>query len=410
LYVWDTPAVTLTYSEVLRTKPVGRVAFSMLLSRTSSEAMAVVLVLFVLAEFGSPALAGLTVFMDLAPGLLVAPVMGAFLDRRGRSSLIVFDFCAAATMATLLAALSWHHWLSPGLMLLIVGCSSLTNPLSFSGLRSSLPLLLPRTHWDRANGIDGVTADVATMFGPALAGLLVGFTNARIALLVLAGIWLAAASAVFGVRIPSLAKSGRSVWHDARSGLNYVLQNPTLRGIGVSVSVLNLGSGAVVVCLPLVVFQRLHGGAQMVGLLWTCAGIASAVASVAIGRMSTAGREFRLYASGMVVCAVGIFLLALSQTLWLALVAVVFVGGSNGLISLPAWAMRQRRTDPAMFGRVLAISMSLNMSGVPIGSALAGPLARTSPQLALMFGAACAFVGVVLTWLLIPARHPTDAT
>jgi len=402
--------VTLTYSEVLRTKPVGRVAFSMLLSRTSSEAMAVVLVLFVLAEFHSPPLAGLAVFMDVAPGLLVAPVMGAFLDRRGRSSLIVFDFCAAATMATLLAALSWQHWLSAGLMLLIVGCSSFTNPLSFSGLRSSLPLLLPRTHWDRANGIDGVTADAATMIGPALAGLLVGFTNARIALLVLAGIWLVAAGAVLGVKIPNVAQSGRSVLHDARSGLNYVLHNPTLRGIGVSVSVLNLGSGAVIVCLPLVVFQRLHGGAQMVGLLWTCGGIASAVASVAIGRTSTAGREFRLYASGMLMCAVGILLLAFSQTLWLAVIAIACYGGSTGLVGLPAWAMRQRRTDPAMFGRVLAISMSLNMSGVPIGSALAGPLARTSPQVALLLGAACAFAGVILTWLMIPARHPTDPT
>jgi predicted MFS family arabinose efflux permease len=251
-----------------------------------------------------------------------------------------------------------------------------------------------------------VTGDVAIMFGPALAGVLVGFTNARIALLVLAALWLAAAGAVLGVHIPSLAQSGRSVLHDARSGLRYVLHNPTLRGIGVSVSVLNLGSGAVIVCLPLVVFQRLHGGAQMVGLLWTCAGVASAFASVAIGRMSTSGREFRLYASGMVVCTVGILLLAISQTLWLALIAAMFVGASNGLVSLPAWAMRQRRTDPAMFGRVLAISMSLNMSGTPIGSALAGPIARSSPQMALLFGAACAAAGVLLTFLLIPARHP----
>jgi MFS family permease len=402
--------MSVTYREVLRTKPVGRVAFSMLLSRTSSEAMNIVLVLFVLAGFGSPPLAGLTVFADMIPGLLIAPVMGALLDRHGRSSLIVVDFTAAALTATLLALLSSTHHLSPPLLLLIVGFSSLTNPLSFSGLRGALPLLLPRSQWDRVNGIDGVTGDIALMLGPALAGALVGFSDARVALVVLAAVWLAAAVAVLGVDIPRPARSGRSVLHDARTGLLYLIRHRTLRGIGLSVSVLNMGSGAVIICLPLVVFHRLHGGAQMVGLLWTCAGVASAVASVYIGRISTLNRERRLYVTGMVICTLATAVLALSQTLWEALLAVALFGGSNALINLPAWAMRQRRTDPAMFGRVIAISMSLNVSGVPIGSALAGPLARTSTELALWVGAGLGLAGTFLGWLLIPARHDTDTS
>jgi predicted MFS family arabinose efflux permease len=44
-----------------------------------------------------------------------------------------------------------------------------------------------------------------------------------------------------------------------------------------------------------------------------------------------------------------------------------------GLLSL-----RQRRTDPSQFGRVLSVSMSLNVVGFPLGSALAGVLMTRS--------------------------------
>jgi predicted MFS family arabinose efflux permease len=40
--------------------------------------------------------------------------------------------------------------------------------------------------------------------------------------------------------------------------------------------------------------------------------------------------------------------------------------------------LRQRRTDPAELGRVLSVSMSLNMSGGPLGSVLAGLLVTWS--------------------------------
>ncbi len=40
--------------------------------------------------------------------------------------------------------------------------------------------------------------------------------------------------------------------------------------------------------------------------------------------------------------------------------------------------LRQRRTDPAELGRVLSVSMSLNMAGGPIGSAVAGVLVTWS--------------------------------
>jgi hypothetical protein len=60
-------------------------------------------------------------------------------------------------------------------------------------------------------------------------------------------------------------------------------------------------------------------------------------------------------------------------------------GGSRGRtgagLASQAVTVRQRRTDPAELGRVLSVSMSLNLSGGPIGSVLACALATTTVHL-----------------------------
>src|SRR2546422_9318101 len=68
----------------------------MLLARTATTMVQLVLVLFALERFHSPGLAGAVTFLSLAPGLLVSPIAGALLDRHGRVKLMVVDYVVAA--------------------------------------------------------------------------------------------------------------------------------------------------------------------------------------------------------------------------------------------------------------------------------------------------------------------------
>jgi hypothetical protein len=52
--------------------------------------------------------------------------------------------------------------------------------------------------------------------------------------------------------------------------------------------------------------------------------------------------------------------------------------------------------------------MSLNFAGVPIGSALSGPLLEHSIALPLLLGAAINVVAVAAALTLIPARQPAE--
>ena len=68
---------------------------------------------------------------------------------------------------------------SAPLLLLIAAGNGFTWPLSTSGLRSLLPLIVPRPLWERANAIDSNGYVIATLIGPPAAGALVASPAAR---------------------------------------------------------------------------------------------------------------------------------------------------------------------------------------------------------------------------------------
>lgn len=366
---------------------------------------AVTLVLFVLARYHSPQLAGLTLFLAVMPGMVVSPIAGALLDRYGRARLVIVDDLIAALTGVSIAVLSWLHALPSPLLLLIVGVSSLTLPLSNSGARSLFPVLTPRHLWERANALDSGGHVVATLVGAPLAGALVGLAGAEWALCTSGALAAIAAAVMAFVEDPSTRSPGiGSIFAEAWRGLGYVMQNATLRGLALTLSTFNLSSGVLSIALPVLVLGRLHQGPATVGFLWGGMGAAGIVSALVTGRIDSRGRERRLMGAAIVISAAAIALLPFANALPLVVAAIVVAGFAIGPLDIALFTLRQRRTDPAWFGRAFAVSMSLNAIGTPIGSALAGPVIAWSLNAAL-WGAVVAALGSLLPILAIPAEE-----
>ncbi len=398
---------SMSYRRLFAIGGFPRLAASTLLARTAGGMWQVTLVLFVLARFHSPTLAGLAAFLSLAPGLAVSPLAGALLDRHGRVAMILLDYGVAATLVALLAVLSLAGALPVAVMLPILALSSLTGTLSASGARALFPLVVPRTLWDRANAVDSGSQALALVVGPALGGFLVAWVGGEGAFFVAAGLWIVAGLALGRFADPSMADAQaasepllRSAWQ----ALVYAVRHTTLRGIMITMLVCNLGFGVVNLALPVLVFRQFHWGPGAVGALWAVAGLATVVAGLAAGRINTEGRERRMVAVGMVVAAAGAALLAVAGGTLALVIAMILTGVSAAPIDLGLFALRQRRTDPAWFGRVIAVSMSLNYAGVPIGSALAGPIIDRSVSLALVFGALLSLIAGAVVFAVIPRQ------
>ncbi len=399
------PTATTTYGDLLRVAGFPRAVGATLLQRLGGSMLQVAIVLFVLEKFHSPVLAGITLFLQTAPGLAVSPIAGALLDRHGRVRLMLLDYTVAALALGAIVVLSVTGHLTPATLLPIVTVSSLTTMLSMTGARSLFPLIVPPALWDRANGMDSSLYAVTSVVGPPIAAGLVAWRGGEAALLVTALAFLGGAGVLMGLREPIVeTQSAGHLIRDALNGLLYVLRNPTLRGLALSISIWNLGGGALLVALPVLVLDRLHAGPAVVGQVYAMFGVAGLVSAIAVGRLNSSGRERLMLATSMAVYGVAFAILAFAGNLAVVVAAALLAGSVVGLGDVALFSLRQRRTDQAWFGRAFAVSMSLNFAGSPIGSALSGPIVARSVTLTFILAAAVSVVAAMTATVLIPER------
>jgi len=399
-----------SYRALLEIPRLGRIIVSMQISRVAQSMVGVALVLFVLGEYRSPQLAGLVTFASVFPGLVVAPVAGALLDRHGRTRLIILDYVVALGTLALIGILALAGELPAWLLIVITVLSSLTGILSHTGMRSLFPILVPEPLWERVNAIDSNGYVVATILGPPIAATLVTVFGGPVALIVIAGSFGLAAIALVGAPDPvtDSATSGHLL-RDAWDGVRYTWSNRTLRGLGFSISALNVAGGMTTIVVPLIVLERLHSSEATVGLVFAVSGLTGMASAFLFGRVDTRGREWPMLVLPMALFAVpfAILLVAAGAAeagigLTLTAVALGVWGFLNGPMDIAMFTIRQRRTAPAWMGRAFAVSMAFNFVGFPVGAALTGLIAASSIEAAVVLGIAAAIAGTILAATLVP--------
>ena len=402
-----------SYRALFALPQLGRVVASMQLARIAQSMLGIAIVLFTLAEYGSPALAGVVTFASILPGLLIAPLAGALLDRHGRVRLMALDYAVASISLILIGGLSLAGRLPVWLLIAIVTVTSMTSILSHVGLRTLIPLIVPSYLWERANAIDANGYVVATILGPPIAATMVAILGAPVAMIGIAIPFGLATASLIGLREPATetASSGR-LMRDSWDGLRYAWNNRTIRGLGFSVSVLNLSWGMSTIVVPIIVLEVLHLDEIWVGIAFAASGVSGMISALIFGRRDTRGRELPMLVIPMLLLAPTVALLLPASGAFgpvppvvgmaLVLLSLTLSGLLNGPADIALFTVRQRRTDPAWMGRAFAVSMAFNFLGFPFGAAIAGVLATGSLPTAIVMGVGACGAAGLLAWRLIP--------
>jgi MFS family permease len=398
---------SLSYVQLIRLPNVLALLSATCLSRLADRMFVVVIVFHALAAFGSPGLAGWLSFAAIAPGFAVSPLAGAFLDRSGAARGIVVDLTVSTALVLALAVAVGVNLASPPVLLGLVTVYALTTPLSAAGVRVLLPRLVPAGALDRANALDNAMFAIADVAGPPLAGAIIGMAGAVPAFVAIAVVYAAATlclARVRGGREPS--PSPRGFLREAKDSLIHVVRVPLLRGLAVGYGLYMVTWGILIVAVPVIVAQRFAAGTwePVAGLLWAGLGVASGIGALGAGQSRILGRETKVMTRCMIATAVAVWPIAALSGMPGLIMGLMLAGLLAGPIDVGLLTLRQRRTEPAQLGRVLAVSMSMNQLGLPVGTAIGGVLAAWSPGAALFAAAAASLLAALATFGLIPAE------
>ena len=402
---------SISYWQLIRLPNVLALLSATCLSRLADRMFAVATVFYALAAFGSPAVAGWIAFAAVAPGLLISPLAGTLLDRAGAIRGIALDLALSAALALALAVCVRVAWATPPTVMVLAAVYALSSPLSAAGIRVLLPRLVPAQALDRANALDTAVDAMVDVAGPPLAGLLLGFSGPITTFMAIAAAYAAATLCVALLRgAQIMARPSRGFLSQALQGLDFVVRRPVLRGLAVGYALNMVTWGMLWVALPVSVARNFDPGMweSISGLLWAGVGVAGGIGALIAGHLGMAGREVRRMTLGMVATAFGVAIAAIGFRLPGLACGLLLAGLMAGPIDVGMLTLRQRRTDPADLGRVLAVSMSLNMSGFPIGTVLGGILVAWSPPLAFLTAALASLLGAWVIHALIPPdeAHP----
>ncbi|MCB8905462.1 MULTISPECIES: non-ribosomal peptide synthetase/MFS transporter [unclassified Streptomyces] len=344
------------------------------LSMIGSALTEFALPIWIYLQSGSLFHLGLLAAFGLVPGIVVAPLAGAIVDRGDRRRVMLWgDVAAGLTQAALLvlylsdALEIWHAY---------VTISLLSAALAFQRVAwgSAVPQLVPKRFLGRANGVVQMALGLAQFLVPLIAvGILhvIGLGGILIFDVVS---YLLATGVTLAVRFPDAMAATRreSVGAEIRAGFRRALGSRSFRAMLFWFAVLNIFlSPLFLLVTPLVLSFSTTAAA---GWVSTAAGLGAVLGGLTL---LVWGGPRRMRLRGVLFAALGLAAACVVTGLRpsVTVVAVGAFGMTYGLALLNGiYATVVQTKVPMRFhGRVIAVNTMVAWSTLPIGFALVAP-------------------------------------
>lgn len=325
---------------------------------------------------GSAAVLGITAFVALVPQLLLSPLVGAWIDRHDKRLLLMGVQSLMGGQALALAVLAYAEWLDA---VSIVAMATLLGILSAvdTPLRQSLIGRFVDDPKDLGNALalNALLFNSSRFIGPPLAGVLLAVTSEAMCFALNAVSYLALVVGLWLVKLAPGERAKGSFGDVFREGLRYIVNQVPVRRMIVMVLMVNVTASSYAALLPVFAKDVLEGGAPLLGWLWGAAGAGSFLSAVLLA-VQTHDRTLPHWIAGSVFAsALGLLMFALSDVLWVSMLAMVVLGFSISTCNVGTNILLQGRAPEALRGRVVSIYSSTRFGFDAVGGLLAGLLA-----------------------------------
>jgi predicted MFS family arabinose efflux permease len=289
----------------------------------------------------------------------------------------------------------------------VVGASGLARSFLQPARTALGAEIVPRETYANAVTWRSSLWQFAAVVGPALGGLIYGFSGARLAYAVesvLCAIALGLFARIVYTRHPVVADEG-TIGEDLTIGIRFLLTQPELLGAQL-LDLFSVLFGGAPALLPIFAAEILHAGPQGLGVLRAAPAAGAVVISVLLvhRRLRKAGPILFLCVAGF---GVSWILFALSQSFWLSL-ALLFIGGMLDNVSVVIRStLLTLRTPRHLLGRVSAVNQIFIGSSNEIGSFESGVAAKLLGTVRSVIFGGIVTLGVVgvTAWRIPPLRR-----
>jgi MFS family permease len=356
---------------------------------------------------------GIVGLAEALPFITAALYAGHVADRQNRKTLSLFAIAVQVICGIALLLLTVH---SSALLAgriwpiyAVVSASGLARSFLQPARTALGAEIVPRETYANAVTWRSSLWQFAAVVGPALGGLIYGFSGARLAYAVesvLCAIALILFARIVYTRHPVVADEG-TIGENLTIGMRWLLKQPELFGAQL-LDLFSVLFGGAPALLPIFSAEILHAGPQGLGVLRAAPAAGAVIISVLLvhRHIRKAGRMLFLCVAGF---GASWILFAISRSFWLSL-ALLFVGGMLDNVSVVIRStLLTLRTPRHLLGRVSAVNQIFIGSSNEIGSFESGVAAKLLGTVrSVVFGGIVTLGVVGVTAWKIPALRRLD--
>lgn len=329
-----------------------------------------------------------------------ALVGGGFADRLDRRRLLMVTQSALMLLAATLGFLTTIAVINVATIAAIAFISGVILSFDQPARAALISTLVPSEDLLNAISLQSAVFNGAAIAGPALAGLIVNwiglsadfFLNA----LSFSGVLLALMSLA---KEPWLPRRREKLVTQIREALLSVRGDPILFSALSTYGILLFAGPSLQLLLPVLALNQLHVGPEILGLLFSAAGIGAVLGALLLGSIPAATVQVLLVALALWCGALA--LAGTGMTVRITFCALVLLGGSQSIVGSTTSALLQTRVPAQQRGRVMSLNTLLLMGVRPLGDFPAGAIiAAIGAPLTTVVSA----VLVAVTGLIVYAR------
>lgn len=358
-------------------KPYVMLWSTQALSTLGSGMTSYVLILWLYLRSGSALRTALLSVCSYAPYVLMSIFAGALSDRwNKKKTMLVCDLLATLSTVTVFLLIKtnslneWHLYALNAL-------NGLMNTIQQPASEVAATLLIPKGYVQKTSGLRSFSHSLNSILTPVLATTLFTFAGIDSVILVdLITFAFAFLTLFLFIPIPENdvpKQAEESLLTAARKGIAWLGENPLILTLILYLACINLVASICDAALPAMLLSKQNGGKTVLGLVNTCAGIATLVGSVLVALLPAPKNRVKIISLTLLLSMSSEnFLLAFGKTplIWC-------IGAVSGWLLIPVMNSNLdvifRSSIPLdMQGRVYSCRNTLQFFTIPIGFVLGG--------------------------------------
>ena len=343
-------------------------------------------------------LIGLSQFLPFV--LLVLPA-GHVADHYDRRRVIFGCYLLAALASGALLVFSLTGITAVAPIFVVMSVFGIVRAFNMPTNQAILPNLVPRDAYGNAVALNTSTMQLATIGGPAVAGVLI-LVGTPVVYAIVTVLILASAAMVW-----QLASGGRAGEAAPRSGLRELLAGVTFvrrhRPIlgSISLDLFAVLFGGATALLPAIASDVLHVGPTGLGLLRAAPAVGAAAAGAALAWQPIRTGVGRWLFGGVLAFGLSIVVFGLSRSFVLSLVALGVLGASDMISMYVRHLLVQLQTPDAIRGRVSAVNAVFIGASNELGEFESGVTAAWWGVVPAVLIGGAATLAVAVAWIFL---------